>query len=210
VRTLAAALLLAVSAAGQQPRPGAIIRGKLLECDSTAATGELSVRSPDNEVFRLRFDAHTYFERSAERISAAKLRTGDTLEIVSDSTPGGAMLYARTIHVLEPERPPSPRTSYGRVRMLRNPIEHIAPSGNLTLSGLVAKLNDQRIVLRTRSEGEKLIYLRADTRFLESGSPVGISSLKPNTRVFVRGSKNIDDEIEAYQVIWGEILDPRR
>jgi len=33
-------------------------------------------------------------------------------------------------------------------------------------------------------------------------------ALKPNTRVFVRAGKDIYGEIEAYQVIWGAILQP--
>ena len=34
--------------------------------------------------------------------------------------------------------------------------------------------------------------------------------LKPNTRVFVRAGRNLDDDLEVYQVIWGEILEPNR
>ena len=34
------------------------------------------------------------------------------------------------------------------------------------------------------------------------------ASLHPNMRVFIRAGKNLDDEIEAYQVVWGEILTP--
>jgi hypothetical protein len=30
-----------------------------------------------------------------------------------------------------------------------------------------------------------------------------------NTRVFVRAGKSFDNEVEAYQVVWGEILQPR-
>jgi hypothetical protein len=29
-----------------------------------------------------------------------------------------------------------------------------------------------------------------------------------NERVFVRGGRNLEDEIEAYQVVWGGILRP--
>jgi len=38
--------------------------------------------------------------------------------------------------------------------------------------------------------------------------PVEAADLKPNTRVFVRAGKNLGDQIEAYQIIWGEILHP--
>jgi hypothetical protein len=31
-----------------------------------------------------------------------------------------------------------------------------------------------------------------------------------NARVFVRAGRNLDDNIEAYQVMWGDILRPGR
>ena len=31
---------------------------------------------------------------------------------------------------------------------------------------------------------------------------------KPTTRVFVRAGKNLDDQVEAYQIIWGDIMEP--
>jgi len=37
---------------------------------------------------------------------------------------------------------------------------------------------------------------------------VEAADLKPNTRVFVRAGKNLEDQIEAYQIVWGEILQP--
>ena len=38
---------------------------------------------------------------------------------------------------------------------------------------------------------------------------VDAATLKPNMRVFVRAGKDLYDQVEAYQVIWGTILDPR-
>jgi hypothetical protein len=38
---------------------------------------------------------------------------------------------------------------------------------------------------------------------------VDADSLKPNMRVFVRAGKDLYNEVEAYQVIWGTILSPR-
>jgi hypothetical protein len=35
------------------------------------------------------------------------------------------------------------------------------------------------------------------------------ADLKPNMRVFVRAGRNLYNEVEAYQVIWGTILMPR-
>jgi len=87
-------------------------------------------------------------------------------------------------------------------------MDLLAPRGNLTYSGVIARLTVDRLVLHTRQEGEKTILLRLDTRYLEGGTMVEAADLKPNTRVFVRAGKNLGDQIEAYQIIWGEILQP--
>jgi hypothetical protein len=66
------------------------------------------------------------------------------------------------------------------------------------------------LVLRTREDAEKIILLREDTRYLDSGVPVDYTKLSVNTRVFIRGGKNFENDLEAYQVIWGEIPGPKR
>jgi len=87
-------------------------------------------------------------------------------------------------------------------------IDLLAPRGNLTFSGVIARLAADRLVLHTRLDGEKTILLRDDTRYLDNGTDVDAADLKANTRVFVRAGKNLEDQVEAYQVIWGAILEP--
>jgi hypothetical protein len=70
-------------------------------------------------------------------------------------------------------------------------------------------VNGERVVLHTREAGDQCILLRQDTRYLANGEVVDAAALKPNMRVFVRAGKNLYDEVEAYQVIWGAILNPR-
>ena len=81
--------------------------------------------------------------------------------------------------------------------------------GTLTYSGVVFRVTAERLVLHTREGGDQSILLRKDTRFLENGETVEAESLKPNMRVFVRAGKDLYDQVEAYQVIWGKILDPK-
>jgi hypothetical protein len=196
-----------------------IARGRLLETD-TGETGELSIRTGTDHVYWYVYDTKTYVEDDRKPSSVPKLQKGDEIEIVSDSGPDAALRYARTIHVVESPkesalqpRPPS----LGRYAMPRHPVEREDPlqldllllRGTLTFAGQVCQLNDERFVLRTRADGEKTIYLRPDTRFMKDGGVVKASALKLNARVYVRGSKNLDGEIEAFQVIWGEILEPR-
>jgi hypothetical protein len=197
---------LAWVAAGQSHENAALVRGVVLECDARPI-GELSIRTSDNQVLRYQFDGKTYAERDQHLIEAARVAAGEQVEIVSDRTPGSLVRYARTIHVLQPTPPPRP-LSQGRVRAY-NPKQDTVRTGNLTYSGVVYRLNAERVLIHTREAGDLAILLRKDTRYLEDGIVVDAGDLKPNMRVFVRAGKDLYDEVEAYQVIWGKILTPR-
>lgn len=194
----------------QEPAFSGVIRGVLIERDDPGPAGEFSLRAKStNQVYRFRFDGKTYVEREEQRVSMQRLERGDTIEVVADRDESVAVHYARTVHVIEALRPPRPAALAGRLRSYRaSPMDLLAPRGNLTYSGVIARLTVDRLVLHTRQEGEKTILLRLDTRYLEGGTMVEAADLKPNTRVFVRAGKNLGDQIEAYQVIWGEILQP--
>ncbi len=88
-------------------------------------------------------------------------------------------------------------------------LERIPQSGNLTFSGVVSRLNSESLVLRTRA-GEQTLLIRRDTRYVANGDTVEAAQLRPNMRVFVRAGRNLYEQVEAYQVIWGSILDPAR
>jgi hypothetical protein len=196
------------------PAPSAaLVRGVLLERDPQAVEGEFSVRLADNRVFRYRFDRKTYVEREQDLIDVARLRPGEKVEVVSDAIPGFVLRYARTIHVLE-DPPPAPRltaTTQGRYRAYRSAEERdrSLPTGNLTYAGVVFRIAPDRLVLHTRDGGEQALAVGKDTRFLEDGAVVTAETLKPNTRVFIRAGKDLYDQVQAYQVIWGSILDPK-
>ena len=130
------------------------------------------------------------------------------LEVLSDAVAGYALRYARTIHVIQPVAPSRPQTP-GRQRAYDPKTEPAIRAGNITYSGVVFRLNSQRVVLHTRAAGDLSILLRKDTRYLADGQLVDAGSLKPNMRVFVQAGKDLYNEVEAYQVIWGKILSPR-
>jgi len=201
-------LLFSFSIFAQTPAAPALIRGVLLERD-TPATGEFSVRNADNQVFRYHFDAKTYVERENQMIDVPRLQPGEKVEVVSDSVPGSILRYARTVHVFEDApRTPRPLTA-GRYRAQRPTERTTVPTGNLTYSGVVFRLTGEHIVLHTRDAGDQSILLRKDTRYLENGENVEAASLKPNMRVFVRAGKDLYDQVEAYQIVWGSILAPK-
>jgi hypothetical protein len=187
-----------------------VIRGVLIEYDNPGPVGEFSIRAKNtNQVYRFRFDAKTYVEREEQRVSMQSLQKGDTIEVVGDRDESMAVHYARTVHVIDAAHPPRAAALSGSLRSYRaSPIDLLAPRGNLTYSGVIARLTADRLVLHTRQEGDKTILLRRDTRYLEGGTMAESADLKPNTRVFVRAGKNFEDQVEAYQVIWGEILQP--
>ena len=195
---------------GHPPVPfenAALVTGVLLECDARPA-GEFSIRAADNRVLRYQFDHKTYVEREEHMIEPARLVAGEKVEVLSDSVPGYPLRYARTIHVIQPVPPARPQT-LGRLRAYDPKAEPPIRAGNITYSGVVFRLNRERVVLHTREAGELTILLRKDTRYLADGQLVDADSLKPNMRVFVRAGKDLYNEVEAYQVIWGTILSPQ-
>jgi hypothetical protein len=202
------AFTLALPLAAQENAPVGILRGDLVEWDGDKAQGELLVRTPPDHLYSCRFDGSTYLERDGQRIAMPALKTGDRLEIVADHRPGSQRCYARTVRVVD--KTPGVTNPGYRVNLRRSTIiDQIYPRGNLTFSGVIIRLNPQMIVLRTRSDGEKTVLLRQDTRYMDSGLPGELSTLGVNTRISIRGGRNLDNELEAYQVIWGEIEGPK-
>ena len=61
-----------------------------------------------------------------------------------------------------------------------------------------------RVHVRAEDDGY-LVVLQADTE----GHLRVLFPLDPTDDNFIRGGKNIDNDLEAYQVIWGEIPGPR-
>jgi hypothetical protein len=84
----------------------------------------------------------------------------------------------------------------------------LAPAlrGYLTFSGMVLRADASAMTIRTR-EGDRTLLLRGDTRYSENG--IGLEDAGPlvNRHVFVRGGRTLAGEVEAYQVMWGEIFE---
>jgi hypothetical protein len=200
------AVLLPAALTAQAPEGPGLVRGILLECEEHGGAGAFSVRTASHEVFRFSFDAKTYLERDKERIEARRLVSGELVEVVADR--GRGMRYARTVHVVEPPRPARPPLLPGMVRTYRSPLEHMVPTGNLTFSGVLSRVNGERVVLRGRDGADRTILLRGDTRFLDGGEIVELGNLRPNMRVFIRAGKDLYGEVEAFQIIRGGILQP--
>jgi hypothetical protein len=180
-------LLLGAALHAQQTMPVGILRGSLTAWQG----GSLSVRQADGAVYDCSYDNHTLFQRNQWPIHSTDLNGGEPVEVLSDRMPVTRTCYVRMLSVVyapasSPRRPAPPHEVW-------------VPHGYLTYSGLVVKSEDSKITLKTRS-GPRTLLLRADTRYSEAAVPL------VNKHVFVRAGRNLQGALEAYQVMWGEIL----
>jgi hypothetical protein len=200
-------LLLAPLIAGAQFPPPEM-SGVLLERDANVPAGEFAVRAADNQVYWFRFDARTLVERETLTGGVDRLMPGDKVAVESEPAAGSLAPYARTVRVSTPVVHMTLADS--RLRSAARPALERAPqTGSLTFAGVVSRLNGQSLVLRTRV-GEQTLLIRRDTRYVDNGDTVEAAQLQPNMRVFVRAGRNLYEQVEAYQVIWGGILVPGR
>lgn len=199
--------LLALAAHAQENAPAGILRGDLEAWSGSARSGELEFRNADNHLYQCAYDDKTYFERENQRISVLAAVKGDRLEILTDRKPGSEACYARTVQIVV-ER--EARVVPGVRPHIRQAVssEIFGPRGDMTFAGVVLRLNPERLILRTRSGEHKSILLRSDTLYLTAGQSVDHSSLAVTTRVFIRAGKNLDGKVEAFQIVWGDILQP--
>lgn len=203
-------MLTALPVCGQAP---AQLRGVLLDYDAGVAAGEFCVRGPDSEVFRFRFDARTRVERASLLSSFTLLRAGEIVDVKSEAVAGSPLRYAVSVEAVAPVAPPRivrpTRSATTAPNGFPLPSDPLFPRGDLTFSGVVSFTDKTRLILHTRAGAEETILLRRDTRYLSGGGIASSSDVKANMRVFVRAGKDLFGHTEAYQVMWGDFLEPR-
>lgn len=203
------ALLAASGLPAQIVAPMGIVRGELVRWEGTGSKGELAVKAPDARILTCTFDVKTYFEMDNQRITAPAMKPGDHVEIVADRRAGSEVCYARTVRVIDDTLARKAPGTRSRTHEASDPTERFAPRGDLTYAGLVMRIDSNVLVLKTRTDGEKMLLLRPDTRYIGEGMRVNPSTLKAQTRVFIRAGKNFEGDVEAYSVVWGDIVNPR-
>lgn len=198
--------LFAAAQAPGAPDP-ASLTGTVLERDPQTGSGQFSVRAATSQVFRYRFDSNTVVDRDSKSIDVGRLEPGDRVEIFSDPSSGAGLRYAIAIHVLPPDpaRRPAPA---GRTSPFASEADRLAPSGDLSFAGVVSEISAARLTLRMRDGREQSLALRRDTSYIADGQRVDATALKPATRVFVEAGRSIFDQVEAYRVVWGGIMQP--
>jgi hypothetical protein len=195
-------LLTTALLAGQEAAPG-IVRGTLSRADG----GILEILRPGETPLRCTFDSHTWIERDKKRLQLDSLEAGLPVEALTDLRAGRC--YTRTLRLVSTTAARVTAVSRRTMPNLQSLVDTIHPRGNLTFGAVVIRRSPTLLVVRTRTEPEKILRLRDDTRFLYSGSPAVAGDVPVNARVFIRAGKNFENDVEAYQVIWGEIAGPK-
>lgn len=206
MRTFWLLLIAPLIVRAQFPPP--VTTGVLLERDANVASGEFSVRDSDNQVYRFQFDGKTSVRLDNLASDLNRINPGEKVEVEADAVPGSLLRYARLIRAAAPV---TPRLTLADTRLrsaARSPLERVPQVGTLTFAGVVSRLNSQSMVLRTRV-GEQTLLIRKDTHYVDNGDTVEAAELRPNMRVFIRAGKNLYEQVEVYQVIWGNILEPK-
>jgi len=199
-------IVLTTSAAcSQENAPAGLLTGDFVSWTGTPRSGQFVFQSAGNRLYYCTYDAKTYIERESRLITIAGAEKGDRLEVVSDYKPNSAVCYARLVHILDLKRSypvrPRPKAS-------NRPVEPFGPRGNMTLSGLVMDVKSNVLTLKSRTGQYESIQLRSDTRYSTEGQTAEAGNLRVNTLVFVRCGRNLENQVEAYQVVWGKILRP--
>ena len=204
--TIMTLLAAAAPLLGQENAPIGILRGDLVARSGTSRAGSLTFRTSDNRLLTCGFDDKTWFERENEHISVSGMNAGDHLELVADRRPPSAQCYARTVQIVDVTATRRTRTGKPGLRLHNSATELFAPRGDMTFAGLVTTLDGNWLTIRTRDKGKQVLLLRPDTRYLGGGLPKERSNLEPQTLIFVRAGRNLDGDIEAYTIVWGDIL----
>ena len=181
--------------------PKGLFRGQMVSWEGSPLKGVLLARTATGSVEGCGYDSLSFLELSRQRITVAKLEPGDPLEIITDHKPGSRDCYIRMLQVVPPSRPSS--RAKPPVPAFRPTLD--LPHGDRTISGVIIRRDGKSITLRTH-EGEQTVLLRKDTRYVGDGAQQDATAALVNTRVFVRAGPNLYGAIEAYQVMWGEIV----
>jgi hypothetical protein len=180
--------------------PKGLFHGQMVSWEGSPAQGILLARDNAGTVEGCGYDSLSILELSRQRISVAKLEPGDPIEIITDHKPGSRDCYIRMLQVIPPGPPPNRMKPVVSARPTFD-----LPRGDRTVSGVIIRRDARSITLRTRA-GEQTLLLRKDTRYLDDGAQEDAGALAVNTRVFVRAGRNLEGGVEAYQVMWGEII----
>ncbi|HUQ95047.1 MAG TPA: hypothetical protein VM120_25445 [Bryobacteraceae bacterium] len=204
-RVFLAFVVFAAQSAAQDRGLAPLVRGIFQEWLGSEGSGTFLFHTTDAQEYRCLYSNKTYFESDHRRTFITDIAPGQQLEILSERIAEPPRCRALIVRVVAGEKPaPANRA---RIRPAPAPTEFFAPRGSLTFTGLIVRMDENSLVLRTRAGERQTIRLRPDTRYSGSGdSGAGLAPL--NRPVQIRAGRNFESEIEAFSVVWGDILRP--
>ena len=192
---------------GQDRGLAPLARGVWQEWVGSETNGSFLFKTTDDEAHRCAFTSKTYFEREHKRTWVSRIESGQQVEVLSEKQGDGLRCRALIVRVLTPQALESPRYKW---RTWQSAAEIVAPRGNVILTGIVLEHDEFSLRLRTRDGSRYLINLRPDTKFASAGASVERTELPAYQPIQVRAGKTYDNKIEAFSIVWGEILRPER
>lgn len=139
-----------------------------------------------------------------ESLNQANIRAGDVVDWAPGFDGSGRCRIATLRFVgraFDPERNP-------RLRLDLNPLNILIRRGNVFYGGVIAYLDGQQLEVRT-TRGERIrAVLRDDTHYFQDGLPSRPGELVLNQVVSIRAGRNLEGQLEAFYVMWGDILRP--
>jgi hypothetical protein len=186
--------------------PSGYFHGAMQGFDGTVTAGALRAKAASGDVFTCAFDAKTYMELEKRRVTVDQLRVGDPLEVLAYRRAGETSCYVLSLQVVPPPIlvRPTKRLDVTPTKSIRPaPVRH----GNQNFAGVVTRMNTSSITVRSRSE-EKTFLLRGDTRFFGNGLKMDVHDVTVNQRLSVEAGRNLEGQLEAFQLTWGEITVP--
>lgn len=195
------AILCAVAAGAEMP--SGYFRGPMAGWEGSVTKGELRARSATGEIFTCGFDAKSYLEFDKQRVTVDKLREGDPLEVLAYRKPGETVCYVLSLTVVPPPKPVRPNRRVD-VTPPKSPRPTQVRHGNVNVAGVVAAVSSNSITVRTRS-GDETFLLRRDTRYFGNGLRMELGDVKVNQRLAVEAGQNVDGQLEAFQLTWGDL-----
>jgi len=198
--------LLCTFAALATEMPSGYFRGGMVGFDGAVNLGTLRVRNTSGDIFTCAFDAKTYMEFEKRRVKVNELREGDPLEVLAYRRAGETTCYVLSLQVI-----PTPIAKRPAKRLDVTPTKSNRPPpvrhGTQTFAGVVTQLSPTTITVKTRSD-ERTFLLRGDTRYYGNGLKMEAKDVSVNQRLAVEAGRNMEGQMEAFQLTWGEITVP--
>ncbi len=193
-------------AAGQDRGLAPLARGVWQEWVGSESNGSFLFKTLDEQAHRCAFTSKTYFELEHKRTWASRIESGQQIEVLSERMTGSTRCRALIVRVLTPKTLENPRYKW---QTWKAAAELVAPRGNVLLTGIVLEHDEYSLRLRTKQGARLLITLRSDTRFSNHGAVSQRTELPTYLPIQIRAGKTYDNKIEAYSIVWGEILRPK-